>query len=115
MDRPPQDPGIDSPASLWTELEAYLQARFRQLNLEIRHYPTPIARCDDQLPKLIEQRDHARAELERMRETGMAPSGAHVPSIRELASFVETAPPTDDDVELALRSSLLAAVLARKG
>jgi len=111
MDRPWQDPAFDSLASLWVELEAYLQARFRQLNLEIRHYPTPIAHCDDQLPKLIEQRDHARAELERMAGTGPASSDPHVPSIQALIRFVETAPLTDDDVEIALRLRLQAAVV----
>ncbi len=115
MDRPPQAPEIDFIASLWTELREHLQERFRQLNLEIRHYPTPIAHCDDQLPKLIEQRDHARTELERVGAVDAASSGAGDTFIRALERFVETAAPTDDDVELALRSRLQAAVLARKG
>ena len=33
-----------------------LQRRFAELNDEIRHYPTPIARCDEQLSGLIEER-----------------------------------------------------------
>ena len=115
MDRPPpQDPEIDAVASLWSELGAHLQARFRQLNLEMRHYPTPIARCDDQLPKLIEQRDHARAELTRMRSVDADSSGSGTPPIQALVRFVEAAPPTDDETELALRARLRAAVLARK-
>ncbi len=106
MDRPPQYPVIDSIASLWTELREHLQERFRQLSLEIRHYPTPIAHCDDQLPKLIEQRDHARIELERIAAIDAASSDAGGTFIRALERFVEIAPPTDDDAELALRSRL---------
>ncbi len=43
---------------------AELRRRLDALNLEIRNYPTPIARCDDQLTGLIEARAKARAELE---------------------------------------------------
>src|SRR5262252_2476349 len=59
----------DSVGEAWDALLGHLETRFRQCCDELRHYPTPIARCDDQLPKLIEQRDHARAELERMTAT----------------------------------------------
>ena len=43
---------------------AELRARFDALSLEIRHYPTPIARCDEQLAGLIEERARLLAELE---------------------------------------------------
>ena len=43
---------------------AELRRRLEALNLEIRNYPTPIARCDDQLTGLIEARAKAQAELE---------------------------------------------------
>ena len=33
-----------------------LESRIDQLSEEIRHYPTPIARCDEQLIALIEER-----------------------------------------------------------
>ncbi len=48
-----------------------LERRARALQEEVRAYPTPIARCDEQLPKLIERRTRAialwreAAELER--------------------------------------------------
>ena len=44
------------------EIRAELAARFRALDDEVRHYPTPIARCDEQLPALLE----ARAEVRRL-------------------------------------------------
>ena len=42
-----------------------LQRRLAELSDEIRRYPTPIARCDEQLTGLIEQR---AALVEQMRE-----------------------------------------------
>jgi len=49
----------------WRALRAHLEARAGELADEVRHYPGPIARCDDQLPALIEERARAR-ELARI-------------------------------------------------
>lgn len=35
-----------------------LDTRIAGLSDEIRHYPTPIARCDEQLSALLEERSH---------------------------------------------------------
>jgi hypothetical protein len=35
---------------------AELRRRIKALSDEIRHYPTPIARCDEQLTALIDER-----------------------------------------------------------
>ena len=43
----------------WQALRAYLAGRCRELDDEVRHYPTPISRCDVQLTKLLEQRGRA--------------------------------------------------------
>ena len=37
-------------------MRAEIERRITELNAEIRHYPTPIARCDEQLTGLIEER-----------------------------------------------------------
>ena len=37
-------------------MKAELERRLAELNAAIRHYPTPIARCDEQLSGLIEER-----------------------------------------------------------
>jgi hypothetical protein len=37
--------------------------RIEELSAEIRNYPTPIARCDIQLPALIEERARLLQEL----------------------------------------------------
>jgi len=98
---------------IWTDLKNHLAERFRQLSDELRHYPTPIARCDDQLPGLIEHRDHARRELERMSaiEAGSAASPALL--FREIERFVERATAAGDDTERELRVRLLAALAAK--
>ena len=43
---------------------AELQRRIDGLSEEIRHYPTPIARCDLQLPALLEERAELMAKIE---------------------------------------------------
>jgi chromosome segregation ATPase len=40
-----------------------LQRRIEELSREIRSYPTPIARCDEQLAGLIEERSRLLNEL----------------------------------------------------
>jgi hypothetical protein len=47
-----------------------LQQRIDELSREIRAYPTPIARCDLQLPALIEERAGLLARLETLNEQG---------------------------------------------
>ena len=49
---------------------AELQRRIAQLSDEIRHYPTPIARCDEQLTGLIEERSRLLGLLSSDREPG---------------------------------------------
>jgi chorismate mutase len=44
-----------------------LLERIEKLSLEIRNYPTPIARCDLHLPALLEERSRLISELEEMK------------------------------------------------
>src|SRR5215467_9161879 len=104
--RTPRIAEPDSVGGVWAALRHHLEARFRQCCDELRHYPTPIARCDDQLPKLIEQRDHARAELERMTGIATTATGATANAARR---FLAATTPTDDDLEIMLRSRVKAA------
>ena len=50
-------------------MRAELMKRIEQLSLEIRHYPTPIARCDLHLPALIEERAKLLQQLKEIQET----------------------------------------------
>ena len=52
-----------------------LQRRIDALSEEIRNYPTPIARCDEQLADLLERRARVLAELRRAEERQPAASG----------------------------------------
>jgi len=44
-------------------MSRYLEERIAELSEEIRSYPTPIARCDEQLTALIEERSLLLAQL----------------------------------------------------
>lgn len=44
-------------------MDAELQRRVDELSREIRAYPTPIARCDEQLTALLEERARLLARL----------------------------------------------------
>jgi hypothetical protein len=50
-------------------MKADVEKRIAELNAEIRHYPTPIARCDLHLPALIEERDNLLQQLKKIQET----------------------------------------------
>jgi hypothetical protein len=50
-----------------------LQKRLAELSLEIRNYPTPIARCDEQLAALLDERSGVLRELKTLGETGCSP------------------------------------------
>ncbi len=53
-------------------LEVLLERRARDSCDEVSHYPTPIARCDVQLTRAIEQRDHYLARLRVLRAGDVA-------------------------------------------
>lgn len=46
-------------------MSAYLKHRLAELNDEIHRYPGPIARCDEQLAALLEERARIMTGLER--------------------------------------------------
>jgi chromosome segregation ATPase len=52
-----------------------LERRLAELSDEIRHYPTPIARCDEQLAELLERRSRVLAELRAAQDRQPAASG----------------------------------------
>jgi hypothetical protein len=46
-------------------MSTWLEKRVAELSEEIRNYPGPIARCDEQLPALLEERARLLSELEK--------------------------------------------------
>jgi hypothetical protein len=51
-------------SDLVSELRAHLEAQRRRLDDEIRHYPTPIPRCDAQFNHLFDQRARIVAAID---------------------------------------------------
>ena len=47
-----------------------LQKRLAELSLEIRNYPTPIARCDEQLADLLDERSALALKINLLEEQG---------------------------------------------
>jgi uncharacterized small protein (DUF1192 family) len=46
-------------------MRAELERRIAELSEEIRNYPTPIARCDEQLAALLEERSRLLDQLKK--------------------------------------------------
>jgi len=46
-------------------MSAWLERRIAEISEEIRHYPGPIARCDEQLAALIEERSRLMSQMEK--------------------------------------------------
>ena len=61
-------------------LDDTLERRIAELSEEIRHYPTPIARCDEQLTDLIERRADLIEQLKR--------AGAHAGGCSPLGIWI---------------------------
>ncbi len=91
-----------SVAALWSQLKSHLERRSSELSGEVRHYPTPIARCDEQLTKLIEQRTRALTQLERV--AALDPR-----QLERLRAFVASAE-AEDEIEAGLLARLRAAL-----
>jgi MoxR-like ATPase len=108
---------VEPVVTAWSELKIYLDRRSKELSEEVRNYPTPIARCDEQLSKLIEQRAGAIDEMKLLLEAAPARSGP--PGRRRLealeAYLMRPRAFPDDELETALRSRLRAAVSGLRG
>lgn len=102
---PADEAGVAATRATCAELKAHLEQRLRRLNEEIRRYPTPIARCDEQLGALLEQRAALFGCLKRMDE--LTP-GVHGPQrrIRSIQSFLDSLPDAADQLERRLRARL---------
>ena len=94
----------------WSALSAHLERRSRDLAHEVRNYPTPIARCDEQLTRLIEQRTQAGDALRRLLDAGR-PDGGKRDWRAALSAFLSGPPAApDDETERRLRAWLLDAL-----
>ena len=109
------DEGTSTVFTAWEALRRHLEAQNRALNAEVAHYPTPIARCDVQLSKLLEQRARLYRELDRAASIGEWPSadGTFAYWLDSVEHFILSAQPDcDDDEEIALRRDLKTTIAA---
>lgn len=93
----------------WDALSAWLDRRGESLRVEVRDYPTPIARCDVQLTKLLEHRSAVLGTLGRLRALEL---GEAFPTPGAVRVLLEGGPATDDPVEAILRERLRASLYA---
>jgi len=93
-------------ANAFADLRDHLARKARELNDEVRRYPTPIARCDEQLPKLLEQRARAVGQSQLAEKVGAQMNDSGSDRLQCLAHFVLVSESADDDVEQALRARL---------
>jgi hypothetical protein len=93
--------------SLCWRIRDHLESRRRLLNAEIRHYPTPITRCDTQFDQLLDQRAGLVRALRRIDDRlGAGPvRGGYLELIEEFLGA-----PAGDDVEGAFRTFVRAAL-----
>ena len=109
----------DSVRAIWAELRFHLARVAGDLNAEIARYPTPIARCDEQLTELLERR--ARTIRQRQRADALeAMVFEDERRIDRLADFLATTEPRAGDdagesLRLRLGAALHALALARAG
>ena len=97
----------------WKALRLHLEAKNRTINAEVACYPTPIARCDVQLSKLLEQRARIYREIERIAKIGEVASSDRVGSewLRAIDGFLaNTEPDGEDEAETTLRDELERAI-----
>lgn len=112
-----RDRVLDPVVAAWSKLKIYLDRRSKELSEEVRNYPTPIARCDEQLTKLIEQRADAIDQLKLLLEaapTRSGPLGRRRLAALEAYLMRPQAFP-DGEVAIALRSRLRAALSGQRG
>jgi hypothetical protein len=98
---------LNSPGSLWRELRDHLERTGELLNQEIRSYPTPIARCDEQLTDLLERRSTVINELRRMDALG-GPSLSRGDQIALIEAFIMSPGYAKDEAEARLKAHLAA-------
>jgi hypothetical protein len=85
----------------WHALKACLERERERVHAEIRAYPTPIPRCDQQFNHLIERRERLFRELARLDQAAAAEDG-----VERLVRFIDSSDCLDPDLKRRFRSAL---------
>jgi hypothetical protein len=90
-------------------LRSLLAERIERVNQEVRNYPQPIAHCDDQLNKLLEQRARLAGHLDRI--SALVDSDlSRGDRVRLIEELLTSPSGLDDETEEQVRSRLRAAL-----
>jgi hypothetical protein len=104
----------DAMDAAWNALRSRLQVRSRELYEEVRIYPRPIARCDEQLTKAIEERDAAFRHVRRANDLDALRNAlqrdAWLTAVRD---FVEKLELSGDPAMTTAREKVVAALRLR--
>jgi hypothetical protein len=96
--------------SSWAELEEHLENAKRSILAEMRHYPPPIAACDQQFNYLLEQRDRIVDGLARLASI-RRDSSTRETEVAALIDFVKTS----DCIAPDLKARLVRLLDERRG
>ncbi len=94
----------DPAAALWQAVGEFLDGKRHALLAELRHYPQPIAGCDQQFTYLSEQRDEIVRELERL-DAVRESCNSQAESLKIIAEFIASSPHIDGEAEGQIRAA----------
>lgn len=99
------DEGVARVRALRERVRALLDNDRQRLQVEIRAYPTPIPRCDQQFNHLIERRDRLFAELARL-DAFSASDATAMDDAERLLAFIDASACLGDEIKARLRAAL---------
>jgi hypothetical protein len=99
------DEVADRVAATRERIRTLLESERRQVLEEIRNYPTPIPRCDQQFNHLIDRRELLVQELARLDATAASSVAASDRGAR-LDAFIGSCAGLDADLKLRLQAAL---------
>ena len=87
----------------WESVRSQLESERSRIVEEIRAYPTPIPRCDEQFNHLIRRRERLSEELTRLEDAARSTASADA---SRLEAFIDSSQCLDDNVRSRLKSAL---------
>jgi hypothetical protein len=99
-------------AGAWAAMRVQLEAERKRIVEEIRAYPTPIPRCDEQFNHLIERRERLTSALSRLDDAARSSAAAPADASR-LEAFIDSSDGLDDEARRRLKSALDEALVKR--